>query len=736
VAGVLAVALAGMGQAGIIRPGQRRPPQPPANAANEVPPEAARTAIMAAEDRRLPLPDDLHTPAIDTLREQQADDVLLLIRLARATNLGTRSRAIRALGRYQRRELTQDLELVMASQTISGETMNAVAESLRGPAIDPDMSLDQIARVFRPEYLGAVDPARDAWFATLPALARSIARLPYSSVAQVQVADDFFVKSIESVQSDPRYWAIMAPIAQAAESRARLHTKFGPPSEELTTWLRRMATGIPRSYPGKVDAMEALVTSRGVDVETLRIAANDDKSPAMRRLAAASIGGTGSPLAPAERTDTLVRLLNDSNSQVRLEAVRAWARRETTTNGCQRLLDAIRDPSVPVVLMVFDVLGDQCKTDINVTDRLTVEARIPHPIEWHKASHALVSLAKRAPDRVAIIMQNHLASTTWQVRMYAARAAAITNDVVALERLAMDPVDNVREAALPALRRLKKAESDLQFLAALNRHDYQLLRTASRELKGSRSTPEIAGALGDALKRVTADKKETSRDVRLELLDRLRELGSEDQAGAVAPLLQDFDIEVAQSAAATLALWTEKPQEILPILLPRPPLPTAGELAEAASVPAHVKLRSGKVFRIRLRPDTAPLNATRFLRLARAGYYDGLTIHRVVPNFIIQGGSPGANEYVGDGPYVKDEFSLLHHSAGAVGMSTRGRDTGDGQFFINLVSNPRLDFDYTVFGHVIGGADVLAEILEGDVIESIVFQKEADEKPPVESRPR
>jgi cyclophilin family peptidyl-prolyl cis-trans isomerase/HEAT repeat protein len=700
-----------------------------------MPPEAARVAILAAEDRRFPLPDDLHTPAIDTLREQQADDVLLLIRLARATDPGTRARAIRALGRYQRRELTQDLELVMASQPISGETMNAVAESLRGPAIEPDMSLDQIARFFRPEYLGGVDPAKNEWFSALPVLTRTIARLPYTNVPQVQAADDFLLKSIESVQSDPRFHYIMAPVAQAAESRARLHAKFGPLNDELTAWLRRMATGIPRKYPGKIEAMEALVASRGVDVDTIRIAANDDDSPVMRRLATASIGGTGSPLAPAERTDTLVRLLNDRDSQVRLEAVRAWARRETTTNGCQRLLDAVRDPSVSVVLMVFDVLGDQCKTDINVTDRLTVEARIPHPIEWHKAAHALVSLAKRAPDRVAIIMQNHLASTTWQVRMYAARAAAITNDIVALERLAMDSVDNVREAALPPLRRLKKAESDLQFVAALTRSDYQLLRTASRELKGSTSTPEIAGALGDALKRVTADKKETSRDVRLELLDRLRELGNEDQAGAVAPLLQDFDIEVAQSAAATLELWTGKPQEILPVLLPRPLLPTAGELAEAAALPAHVKLRSGKVFRIRLLPETAPLNATRFLRLAKAGYYDGLTIHRVVPNFVIQGGSPGANEYVGDGPYVRDEFSLSHHSAGAVGMSTRGRDTGDGQFFINLVSNPRLDFDYTVFGHVVGG-DNLAEILEGDVIESIIFSKDADDKLPVVPRPQ
>lgn len=717
-------ALAGMGET-VGRPGQRA--QRPA--ASTMTPWAAQTAIMAAEDRRLPLPEDLHSPAIDTLRGLQTEDLRLLIQLARTADGATRSRAIRALGRYERRELTPELQQIMAAQTISSETMNAVAQSLRGPAPALDMSSEQIDRFFRAEFLGAVDPARELWWSALPALSRSVARLPFTNASQVRVADDFLVKSIESVEADPRRQRIMVDVAYAAESRARLHTKLGPLSDELIAWLRRIATGVPRTYPGRVEAMEALVASRGVDAETLRAAASDTGSDTLRRLAAVSIGAAGSPLAPAERTDILIRLLNDASAPVRLEAVRAWARREAATNGCMRLLDQIRDPSVPVVLAVIDALGDQCKGDINVTDRLTVEARIPHPIEWHKAAHALISLAKRAPDRVAITMPNYVTNVTWQARMYAARAAAITNDVVTLERLAADAVDNVREAALPALRRLKKAESDVQFVAALNRSDYQLLRTASRELKGATPTPELAGALGDALRRVTADRKETSRDIRLELLERLRELGTEDQSGVLAPLLQDFDIEVAQSAAAILQLWTGRPQEISPVPLARPVLPSAGELAEAAQLTARMDMRNGKFLKIRLRPDVAPLSSVRFLRLVKAGFYNGLTFHRVVPNFIVQGGSPGANEYSGDGPYERDEIGLARNSAGTVGMSTRGRDTGDGQFFFNLISNPRLDFEYTVFGERSGGNLDMGEILEGDVIDRITFVRDDDKGP-------
>ena len=105
----------------------------------------------------------------------------------------------------------------------------------------------------------------------------------------------------------------------------------------------------------------------------------------------------------------------------------------------------------------------------------------------------------------------------------------------------------------------------------------------------------------------------------------------------------------------------------------------------------------------------------RFASLAESGYYDGLTFHRVVPNFVVQGGSAGANEF----DFIRDEVSLWPHVRGAVGMSTRGRDTGDAQFFVNLVDNPRFDHEYTVFAQILNGIEVVDRILEGDVIERI-----------------
>jgi cyclophilin family peptidyl-prolyl cis-trans isomerase len=122
---------------------------------------------------------------------------------------------------------------------------------------------------------------------------------------------------------------------------------------------------------------------------------------------------------------------------------------------------------------------------------------------------------------------------------------------------------------------------------------------------------------------------------------------------------------------------------------------------------------------VQLRGDVAPIMCARILALVRAHYYDGLTWHRVEPDFVIQGGSPGANEYVGFPRFFRDELGTVPHVRGAVGMSTRGHDTGDAQWFINLKDNLRLGDDYTVFGDVIGGIDVVDGILEGDSIETI-----------------
>jgi cyclophilin family peptidyl-prolyl cis-trans isomerase len=128
----------------------------------------------------------------------------------------------------------------------------------------------------------------------------------------------------------------------------------------------------------------------------------------------------------------------------------------------------------------------------------------------------------------------------------------------------------------------------------------------------------------------------------------------------------------------------------------------------------------GGLVTLSLLKDVAPVTIARFAELASRGYYNGLTFHRVVPNFVVQGGSPGANEYSGTTRYMRDEVGpQAVHVRGAVGISTRGGDTGDGQIFIDLVDLPRLDRDYTVFAYVTRGMELVDALLEGAKIVSV-----------------
>ena len=135
---------------------------------------------------------------------------------------------------------------------------------------------------------------------------------------------------------------------------------------------------------------------------------------------------------------------------------------------------------------------------------------------------------------------------------------------------------------------------------------------------------------------------------------------------------------------------------------------------------AVLRIRDVGEVEISLLTDDATVAVATFAALADSGRFNGLTFHRIVPNFVIQGGSPGANEYDAlTSWFMRDEVGLARNARGTFGVSTRGRDTGDGQIYINLIDNFRLDHDYTVFARTLRGLDVIDRIQEGDVIESV-----------------
>jgi cyclophilin family peptidyl-prolyl cis-trans isomerase len=260
-------------------------------------------------------------------------------------------------------------------------------------------------------------------------------------------------------------------------------------------------------------------------------------------------------------------------------------------------------------------------------------------------------------------------------------------------------------------------------LRNLDASHYGLVLEAAKKLKGWDEGRLAVPALRLALERLTHDGKANSRDARTEILQRLREFGDVRTAGELRPYLSDFDPAIAKLAADIITEKSGAKTEPTTRRYATKPVPSDAYLRGLAGASAIVHMKESGNFTIQLLPEEAPITVAMFARLAESKYYNGLTFHRIVPNFVLQGGSPGASEYVGYSDFMRDELGLLSHRRGTLGISTRGRDTGDAQIFINLVDNFRLDHSYTVFARITDGMDNVDKIQEGDVIESIEIRR-------------
>ena len=133
--------------------------------------------------------------------------------------------------------------------------------------------------------------------------------------------------------------------------------------------------------------------------------------------------------------------------------------------------------------------------------------------------------------------------------------------------------------------------------------------------------------------------------------------------------------------------------------------------------------------RIRLHDDKAPLTVANFVNLVQRGFYDGLSFHRVIPDFMVQGGCPKGTGTGGPGYRFEDECraDLRHDKPGVLSMANAGPGTNGSQFFITHVATPWLDGKHTVFGEVVGTGDqqVVDAVRGGDKIESVTIEGDA-----------
>ena len=131
--------------------------------------------------------------------------------------------------------------------------------------------------------------------------------------------------------------------------------------------------------------------------------------------------------------------------------------------------------------------------------------------------------------------------------------------------------------------------------------------------------------------------------------------------------------------------------------------------------------------RVELYPDKAPLTVANFVNLAKRGFYDGLNFHRVIPDFMIQGGCPQGSGTGGPGYKFEDETKNgVGHERGVLSMANAGPNTNGSQFFITHIATTWLDGKHTVFGKVLEGLDVVDAVKQGDQIKSVKIEGDAD----------
>jgi len=626
-----------------------------------------------------------------------------------------RAEAVRATGRFENALDTPRLLpfLTDADSTVRREAAQAVAQSLklsRGAAVLPARTTLQAA------VAAEKDPSARV------AMLEALARLRYDHAAAVEVAP-MLVKT-------PGLLAILLRL----DRQVRL-------DDNSVQALRRLASLDPaQPRPAIADvrnALDALYLLDAVDVPlaTAALRYHCADSPVcgweIRLLATQQLDVKQPALATELET-----LRQDPALQVRLAALPKLATFIPTLQHCRPFVEtAAAANEAPIVrLEAIRLMDIRCNEKDDIAALLISLAdglgKTESGASWHVPARAMEALVKFRPTEAKRVLDAFASGhAAWQVRAAAARVAAALKDEATLVKLAGDKEPNVRTEVVTGLAQIKSTQVTRFAFNALGSYDHQLVRAAALALKGSPEPQVAAAGLIQALDRLTRVGKDNSRDARMAILDRLKEFARPNQAAAsprqypsagdLQPFLRDYDPNVAGAAADVLALITGTRPDPQPThRAPEQPAP-----ADLRTLPVHATmvLESGQKIDLTLLPAEAPLAVYRFAKLAGEGHYNGLTFHRVVPLFVIQGGSPGANEYVGDARFMRDEIGFERHTRGAVGISTRGRDTGDGQIFVNLTDQPRLNYDYTIFARVLNATSLKSvdAVLEGTKIRSV-----------------
>ncbi|HEY3580617.1 MAG TPA: peptidylprolyl isomerase, partial [Pyrinomonadaceae bacterium] len=481
----------------------------------------------------------------------------------------------------------------------------------------------------------------------------------------------------------------------------------------------------------RADALNTLARMRSKDgSEKARELLLHDPDPNVRANAARALGA-------AEYVNAVVPLIagfHDPDSRVRVSSIRAFpALKRPGYTGA--LIDRqVTDPNE--LLEIATALG-----------RLNPQTEDAEALLWlhktnetfkHTAPEVEVALARISPAAYLSDLSKTQIPTDWHVtaaianalaeiaglpESYKTKAELMVSAEAQLRKLLASPGS---ETAIPdvlrALAAFKPKDLKDVLVARLQDSDVIVRATAADLLGDLPPSEEITRALVAAWPKTASD---SLNDAALSILDSFGKQKSPAANDAIKNALDSPDYLVRRRAAALLKangagdfsarIGTVKTRN------------TAVDYRRALSrinrkVRAVVTTSRGS-FTMELLPNEAPLTVDNFVQLAQRNYFRGITIHRVVPNFVIQDGDPRGDGNGGPGYQIRCEINEVPYDRATLGMALSGKDTGGSQWFVTHAPQPHLDGGYTVFGHVIAGMDVVDKITRGDVVKSIVIRR-------------
>jgi cyclophilin family peptidyl-prolyl cis-trans isomerase/HEAT repeat protein len=446
-----------------------------------------------------------------------------------------------------------------------------------------------------------------------------------------------------------------------------------------------------------------------------------DADPYARGLAARGLSQSHDPQA----LQYLAIALNDGDMNVQAQAATGLAGKQTVEamTYLYRKLPSVSDEKV-----WLEMVGGLQRA----ADPRAMEAVLDR---WHSdssvniAGAALKYIASAEKDRAVNLLDSVLTTKPRpEIRVACAEAYGLIGHSSVVPRVVTlfadeDPV--VRTAAFDVLMKLDSGNADFYINKALADKDYVVIEYgigAIQERKLQSFLPKLAELMGRGEK--------IDVDIRRAIVEALPPFfESIGQDSAVIRLLiagiLDKNYIVRRSAAEIYKAQMNDDRDRMV-----PPAETRLSEADIAkglvnyshNPTAIISTSRGEIV-IELRFDLAPLTVLNFINLARSGFYNGLVFHRVVPNFVIQGGDPHGDGNGGPGYYIRCEYSEEPYEQGTVGMATSGKDTGGSQFFIALSPQPHLNGRYTVFGQVISGMENAEQIVKRDSIERITIKE-------------